>query len=299
MASGFEYDLMVEKGMVIDGTGRPAFVADLAIAGDRIAAIGNLASHKARKVIAAAGLTVAPGFIDIHSHSDYMLLMDPEYDSNLLQGITTEVSGNCGFSPVPLGEKTWLVDWWVDHVYNVSMIPREEAEGIFQDYGFSADWKSSEGFMKRLEEKVLGVNYCQLMGLYSLRAAVMDEVGAQPWRQPTPQELEKMNRLLEAGMKDGLFGFSIGFHHTDPEMDVTGEELVALTKTVQQFNGLFAVHMRDYADRILDALEETMSIVDQTKVRTTISHLNVFEPQNWRTGKSRAAIDILEHCCPK
>src|SRR5215213_958313 len=184
-----EFDVLIRGGMLIDGTGATARREDVAFVGDTIAAAGNIESHNAKRVINAAERVIAPGFIDIHTHSDLTLLAYPDAASRVRQGITTEVVGNCSYSPYP-----------------VTPVVKEFMTPCLTQGQCTADWtwNDLEGFRRRVHEIGVAVNVVPLVGHGSIRIAAME--GEK--RAPTASELECMRRLVAQSMDHGAFGFS-------------------------------------------------------------------------------------------
>src|SRR5688500_14873709 len=178
-----EYDLLIKNGTVVDGSGRPRYRADLAIKGDRILRIGNL-NAAASRVIDARGLVVAPGFIDMLGQSETYLLIDPRAMSKVMQGVTTEITGE-GESIAPINER--LI---------------KEQEDFNRRFNLTIDWRTLGEYFQRLEKQGAGVNLATFVGATQVRAHVM---GFED-RAPTPVELEKMKELVAAAMKDGALG---------------------------------------------------------------------------------------------
>ncbi|HSF29407.1 MAG TPA: amidohydrolase family protein, partial [Candidatus Tectomicrobia bacterium] len=184
------WDVLIQRARVIDGSGAPAFIADIAIRGDAIAAVERITSPQARLTIDAAGLTVGPGFIDLHTHSDYTLLVNPLAESKVHQGVTTEVIGNCGTSPAPLGDKAYP-------------IIRARMQ---QQYELEVGWRTLAGYLERLTESGIAVNVVPLVGHGTVRSAVM----GYAQRAPTASELTRMQGLIADAMTEGAFGLSTG-----------------------------------------------------------------------------------------
>lgn len=285
-------DLLIKNGLVVDGSGRPGRVRDVGVTGDRITFIGTApASLEAGRVIDATGRVVSPGFIDIHGHSDALLVMDPECDSKITQGITTDVGGNCGLSPGPYRD-LWYVDWWVDNPKNFFSVSMDEGKEILRQHGLELTWTDLDGFYSRLEEERPALNYTGMVGHYVLRATAYGEEGTQPWRMPTEAELESMKGLLREAMEQGARGLSCAFHHTDPELDVSFDEFRELASVVAEFDGVFAFHLRSYTDELLTSVREAIELAAATGVRTTISHL-WGDGKEYR-GKVRVAMDAID-----
>ena len=221
------YDLLIQGGTVIDGTGAPSFRADLAIADGRIVAVGNLDDATAADVLDITALAVCPGFIDMHSHSDTTLLVDGRGLSKVHQGVTTEVVGNCGFSPAPIAD---------DSV--------EEVAGLHGSFGSAVsalpwDWRSFGDFLGRLEAGGLGVNVVALAGHVTLRAVVMGFAR----RPPTDEELASMRRRLAEAMDEGAWGLSTGLIYP-PSCYSDTDELVSLAEVTAARGGFYFSHIR-------------------------------------------------------
>jgi len=242
-------DLVIRGGTILDGTGAPPRVADVAVKDGRIAAIGNLRANGAE--IDATGLTVAPGFIDIHSHSDYTLLVDPRAVSAIAQGVTLEVIGNCGFGCAPIAD------------------PRMAAPNI---YGFDNQvplaWHGVGEYLDRLAAARPAVNVVKLVPNGQLRRATLGVAD----RAATPPELEKMKSLLSQGLDEGAFGYSTGLEYP-AERGAPDEELVELCKVVAKRGGLYASHTRRRDDGAVSAIDEAIRVGEKAGAQIQISHL--------------------------
>src|SRR5262245_30017411 len=168
------WDYLIQRARVVDGSGAPSFVADVAIGGDTIAEVGTLASPPARVIIDGTGLTLAPGFIELHTHSDYTLLVNPLAESKVHQGVTTEVIGNCGTSPAPLGDEAYP-------------IIRTRMQ---QQYQLDVSWRTLAGYLERLAGSGIAVNVAPIVGHGTIRSAVM----GYAQRPPTTSELTHIDR---------------------------------------------------------------------------------------------------------
>lgn len=244
------YDVAIRNGLVHDGSGRAPFRADVAIADGRIAEIG-LRLGKAERDIDAAGLAVAPGFIDIHSHSDYTLLVDPRAVSSVSQGVTLEVIGNCGFGCAPIGD------------------PRLARDSI---YGFDAsiplDWRSVGGYLERLESVRPAVNVITLVPNAQVRLAAMEEAD----RPASADEIDRMRAVVRESLAEGAAGFSIGLEYP-AESAASEDELTALAAEAGRVGKLFATHTRDRASGAIAAVAEVLRIGRRAEVRLQVSHL--------------------------
>jgi len=260
-------DYKIVGGQILDGTGADPARADIGIAGDRIADVGDLSRAEAAVVLNAAGRYVAPGFIDVHSHSDAYLLIEPSAPSKLYQGITTEIVGNCGASAAPLGEAAWLPSDWRDQVY-------------------PGAWRSVADYRRLLEQARPAPNVMLLIGHGKLRAWVM---GYQA-RTATADERRAMARLLEQSLDEGGRGFSTGLIYP-PGLFAAPEEIADLACVVARCDCVYTTHMRSEGANLLEAIEETLAIARQTGVRLEISHLKTSGRNNW--SKVEAALELI------
>lgn len=255
-----QFDIIIKNGTVIDGSGGKAFQSDIGIIGDKIAAIDDLKSATANVIVDGRGLVISPGFIDIHTHTDIELLVNPNAESKILQGVTTEVSGNCGDSLFPLNE----VDF-----------PEEDAN-IFEKYGFHVDWKNIDGFLRRLEDHKISINYATFTGHGRLRSCVVGKNDVPA----TAEQLNQMKEILHRSMEHGSFGLSSGLEYA-PGSYASTSELVELNKVVTKNNGIYATHIRDEEDFVEEAIQEALTICKETGVSLQISHLKANYQANW------------------
>ncbi|MBI2882604.1 MAG: D-aminoacylase [Candidatus Methylomirabilis oxyfera] len=254
------YDLIIRDADLIDGTGTPARRADLAVIGDRIAEIGRIAPSAAHRVIEATGLTLSPGFVDIHSHSDYHLLLQPTADSAVRQGVTLEIGGNCGYAAAPIWGP-WL----------------EERATIYCNlYGLDHDWRGVAEYFTRLEAAGISENFGLLIGHNTLRGSAMG--GAN--RPPSEAELEAMIDAARQGMTEGALGVSTGLVYA-PACFSTPEELEAIAAAVRECGGILTCHMRSEGDGLLEAIDEIIGVAEQANIPLQISHLKTSGERNW------------------
>ena len=259
------YDLLIVNGTVIDGSGAPGRTADIGIRGDTLAAIGDLRGAAARRTIDARGLIVAPGFIDMHSHSDYPLLADGTAQSKIRQGVTTEVLGE-SLSAGPI---------------------TGQARRPPVTYGVTADWTTLGGYFERLERQGISVNVVTYVGSLQIRDCVL---GLETDRAPDTAELAEMRRLVRQAMEDGAFGLSSALT-VPPQTYVTHEELVAEASEVRAFGGIYATHTRSGAGNWF-GLKEAIEIGRKAGVPVEIVHLNNTNRANWgKVGEIRDLID--------
>ncbi|MDP9363333.1 MAG: D-aminoacylase [Chloroflexota bacterium] len=260
-------DTWIVNGMVVDGTGAPRRRADLRIVDGIIADVvegGGSAHERQGPCIDAEGLVVAPGFIDLHSHSDVALLVDPVVPSKLNQGITLEVLGQDGMSVAPLTDAT--ADPWRRHL-----------SGLAGSYDIPWDWRTFENYLDRFGPTA--ANVAVLVGHGTLRLNVIGMAD----RPATSTELDRMSWLLREALASGAFGLSGGLVYT-PGSYGTYEELVALNRIVVEANKLWMVHIRYEGDRIAEGLDEMFRLVEETGVSLHISHFKALGRSNWGRG---------------
>lgn len=255
------YDLLIRGGIVYDGLGNPGLEADVAIRGERIVGIGKkLNASRATRVLDASGLAVSPGFIDMHTHTGVHLIANPLAESHIRQGITTEISGNCGSSPFP------AVD---------SRIPEVE-EMLKEQFQVDFTWRDMEGFFQRLEEQGIALNYATFVGHGVIRGKV---VGYED--QPaSPEQISEMQRMVEEHMRAGAWGLSTGLEYT-PSSFADTHEIIQLCQKVAELGGIHSTHMRNEDNYVLESIDETIEIARETGVSTQISHLKMALPANW------------------
>lgn len=254
------FDIILVKGQIIDGTGKRAVRQDLGIKGNKITAIDNLAEATADRIIDASGLIIAPGFIDIHTHTDTELLVNPTADSKILQGITTEVSGNCGSSPFPLTEED-----------RISL-----DEYLIGKYEIHANWHRTGEFLAEIEKKGTSFNYITLTGNGDLRAYVVGKNDVPA----TAEQMSQMKKILTESLDQGSFGLSTGLEYA-PSSYANTEELIELCKVVAKKGGIYATHMRNEDDTVEEAIEEALTICREAEISTQISHLKASNQANW------------------
>ncbi len=268
------YDVLIEKGLLVDGTGTAPKTGDLAIQGDRIAAMGDLADAQARRRIEASGRVVAPGFIDTHSHSDISVIARPDSAPKIRQGVTTEVIGNCGFSPFPLSART-------------REMTRNYARPILGHPHVEWPWSTLGGYFQLLAENGTAVNVAALIGHGALRSAVLGFDDCLP----TPAQLGQMQALLDQAMQDGAFGLSTGLCYA-PGVYASTDELIALCRVVSDHRGLYATHLRNQSDLLVESVTEALSIGRAASVPVLVSHHKAAGRGNW--GKVKDTLAMLD-----
>jgi len=265
-------DILICGAQVYDGGGNPPAEADVAIRGDRIVAVGrDLSFQEARRVIDARGLGAAPGFVDIHGHSDYHLLLTGTAESAVLQGVTCEIGGNCGYAAAPI----WG-PWWEDR-----------ARSYHEIYGLDHAWHDVGGYFHRLLDAGISINFGLLIGHNTLRGSAMG--GAD--RAATAEEMQAMVAALERGMDEGALGLSTGLVYS-PACFSPPEELAALAAVAGRKGGILTTHMRSEGDGLLEAIREVIAAAEAGRTPLQISHLKTYGERNW--GKLPQVFELIE-----
>jgi len=250
-----DFDLLITGGSVVDGTGSPPFGADIALKNGRIAAVGQLDPPDGMPTLSAKGLLVTPGFIDIHSHSDFTLLVDPRAVSSITQGVTLEVVGNCGHGCAPIVPAQ--ADLFPMNIY-----------GYRSDYRL--DWRSMADYFERLEAGQPAVNVISLVPNGNLRLAVTGLVD----RPATPDELKQMEKLLAQSLEEGAVGFSTGLEY-GPERACIEAEIAALCRVTAQKGGFYATHTRNRSGEAVETIAEAIRTAAAAGLPLQISHISV------------------------
>lgn len=263
------FDLLIRGGTVIDGTKAPRFNADVGIDGGRITAIGPLAGASAKQTIDAAGLIVAPGFIDSHTHDDQALLARPDMAFKVSQGVTTVVAGNCGISAAPLRPGMDLPS------------PLDLLEG-----GPGRNYTRFADYMDALRQTPAALNVAALVGHSTLRAVTMDALD----REATAQEIGAMQALLQEALDAGAIGMSTGTFYP-PATKATTEEIIAVGRPLTARRALYVTHMRNEADQVMASLEETFHIGRVLDIPVVVSHHKLQHPVNF--GRSSETLPFI------
>jgi N-acyl-D-amino-acid deacylase len=251
------FDLVIRNGLTLDGTGSPARRVDVGIRGDRIADVDDLARAEARKTIDASGKVVAPGFIDVHSHSDAYLIIEPSAPSKIFQGVTTEVVGNCGASAAPITGAYGMPSDWRAQQY-----PRP--------------WSTVAEYREVLEESKPGLNLVLLIGHNAIRAGVMGYEA----RAARSDEVQAMAKLLDQALDEGGAGLSTGLVY-QPGMFAESSEIVELAHVAAKRNRIYTSHMRSEGAKLLEAIDETLDVGRRAGIRVQVSHLKTSGRRNW------------------
>ncbi len=266
-----QFDCIVRGGSVIDGTGAEPHPADVGIVGDRIAEIGDLSQAVAPISVDASGLRVVPGFIDIHTHSDISITYDPGQGSAIAMGVTTQVVGNCGLAMGHTSagkafefEKRWLAP-----------------------HGARIRWNSYDEFLRLIELNGAATNIVPLSGHGTLRKRIM---GIED-RAATDQELDGMKRELRAALKAGCWGLSSGLEYP-PSAYAGEEELTELCRVVRESGGIYATHLRNEGDTLVEAVQEALNVSERSGVPLQLSHHKAEGRANW--GKVRTTLGMVD-----
>ena len=268
MTTGERYDLVIRGGTVYDGTGAPGVRADVGVRGERIVAFGTV-STRGDAELDARDLAVAPGFIDVHSHDDYAVLLEPEMPFKVMQGVTSDVVGNCGSGVVPF--EAGLARF-------ARMHPGANP----------APWDGFAQYLERVDATRPSCNVAVLMGHGSLRRGAM----GNEQRAPSAAELDRMKAWVREGVGAGAVGLSTGLIY-EPGRYAKTEEVIALARELGgPAGGLYASHMRNEADGLLDAVREAIRIGEEGGVPVQISHHKASGRRNW--GRVRDSLALIE-----
>src|SRR4051794_37591346 len=252
------FDVVILNGRIIDGTGSPWYSGDVGIRDGKIAAIGNLSGVQRARTIDAQGKVVAPGFIDMLGQSELTILVSPSLPSKIFQGITTEITGEGG-SIAPLNDT----------------IIKFDRRG-FEQYHVTPDWRTFQQYFARLEKQGIGINLASYVGATQVRRMVLGDDD----KQPTPEQLDQMRALVRDAMKGGAVGVSTSLEYA-PAPYAKTEELIALATEAGRFGGIYATHMRDESNSVLEAIDEALRIGREGHLPVEIWHIKVAGKNNW------------------
>jgi len=272
------FDVLIKNGQVIDGTGNPWFKADIGIENGKIECISrHIDPSRAERIINADGLTVSPGFIDAHCHDDLYLLKYPSGKGKILQGVTTLINGNCGWTAAPvLSQENRKIMRDVIAILGGHHIEENQL-----------DWLSLGDYLGKLEKLKLGINVATLAGHAMVRIAVL----GMEQRAPNNDELEQMKKLVEESMEEGAYGMSTGLIYS-PAICATTDEIIELAKVVARYDGIYASHIRDESNLLLPSIAEAIKIGEESGCPVHIAHFKVNGKRNW--GKSSQSLKMLE-----
>jgi len=260
------YDVLITGGSVLNGEGAPAVRADVGIRGGRIAAIGDLGTAAAARRIEATGLTVAPGFIDIHNHSDYTILAEPKSESMIRQGVSTMVLGESrSAGPIKAGAEE----------------ARARADGV------TADWTTLGGYFAKLEQQHMSTNIASYVG----EEQVWTYVKGYGQSTATPQELDEMKRLIAAAMEEGAMGLSTALLQP-PSSFATTANLIELARTAKQYGGIYSSHIRDEGEGVFRAIDEAIQVGKGARIPVDIIHMKIAHKKLW--GRANEIIAMVQ-----
>ncbi|MDH5790664.1 MAG: D-aminoacylase [Candidatus Bathyarchaeota archaeon] len=267
------YDIVFKHGRVVDGTRNPWFRADVAVAKGKIAAVSRHVGDEAERVIDASGLVIAPGFIDLHTHTDRSILTNKRATSSVMAGVTTEGVGNCGSSAYCFTPE------YLDNMR--ARVPDLEV-----------DWTDLKGYRERLEAEGVGINLAPFVGHNTIRTCFMgpEDMGGER-TIPTEAEMEGMKGLLDEAMAQGAFGLTTGLWYA-PGRNALTEEVVELCRVAAGHGGVYMSHIRGEADVLIESTVEFIEICERAGIRGCISHHKAMGPQNW--GKPGETMRLLE-----
>jgi N-acyl-D-amino-acid deacylase len=265
-------DIVIEGGNVYDGLGGEPFLGHVGIRQDRIVSVIRDSPPEAKVKINASGKIVCPGFIDIHSHSDFSAVINPNLESKIRQGVTTELVGNCGFSACPI----------------LSEEHRDDLARKYAETGIEITWYWPEEYFAILESSGIALNIGILVGHGNIRTAVMGGSA----EAPTYSQLKQMKEIAERCLHEGAFGVSTGLIYP-PGTFATKEEIIELLSVVREHGALYTTHMRNEGEELREAVQEALECAREAGVRLEISHLKAIGRQNW--GNLDHAIPLIEH----
>src|SRR5215469_16946982 len=263
------YDVLITHAQIVDGTGAPWFYGDLAISGDRIAAMGNLRGAKAKQTFHATGLVVAPGFIDVQGQSEFNILVDGRAASKITQGVTTEITGE-GTSIAPANDRVL-----------------EEFRAKAAKYHVDLDWHSLEEYFRHFERARPAINLGTFVGAGGLRNYVIGKVN----RPATAAELDQMRELVAQAMQKGAFGLSTALQYV-PDTFASTDEILELARVARSYGGVYFTHQRSEADQIFESLDEVFTISQRARISATIWHLKSAYRENF--GKMPEVLRRIE-----
>jgi len=297
-----EFDILIKNGRIVDGSGYPACKGSLGIVGTRIVEVGEICGSSANIVIDAENLIVTPGFVDPHSHFDYWILVCPTLEDYAVQGVTTAIGGNCGFSPAPakdfyaaIGLPDVMADLRRPGMYQgictqlSNIFPLDEFRvKVREVYGIDIDWHSFAEFLGRIEEEGISINFVPFVGHGAIRLAAM---GLDYKRKATEAELEEMRGLVAEAMEAGAFGMSTGRDYP-PQDYADADEVVELAKVAKNYGGFYFTH---YGGLNANGLKEAAEIGRKTGVPVHISHLvSAFSVKSFKSTRDAVSPKVPE-----
>jgi N-acyl-D-amino-acid deacylase len=261
------YDLVIRNGRIVDGTGNPWYVGDIAIRGDRIVAVGRVPEGAAAREIDATGLVISPGFIDMHSHSDYVLLEDPRAESKVRQGVTTDIIGE-GSSVGP---------------YQGELAPPSVTVN-----GKERHWHRLGEYFDLIDETGISINVASYVGIGNVWQCVM----GNSFDRPTPGQIEAMRHLVDEAMKDGAMGLSSQVM-MPPGSLATTNDIVALCEVVAPYGGIYSTHIRNEGTGVFESVAEAIEIGERAGVPVDVIHMKIADQQYW--GRMSEVVELIEN----
>ncbi len=270
-----QYDLIIRGGKIVDGAGNPWYRGDLAVTAGKIAAIGMLKGAEAKRVIEAGDMVVAPGFVDAHSHSDGSTLYYRQMESNVMQGVTTVVAGQCGSSPAPVNPDL------------KEEMEKRLARTLPPEVELRITWTTFDEYLREEEKAGLGANVAHLVGHGAIRVAAMGYEA----REPTRGELDKMRELTAEAMEAGAYGLSTGLIYA-PGIFAKTDEIVEVAKVAAGYGGVYDTHIRGEGRMLMEALGEAISVGERAGIPVQVSHHKAAHREVW--GRSVETLALME-----
>ncbi len=261
------YELVIRGASIFDGSGAAPIRGDVAVGGGRILAVGEVGGESDRS-LDGSGLAVSPGFIDVHSHDDFAVLLEPEMPFKVLQGVTTDVVGNCGLGAAPFRQAA-------------------AAAAAFHPGRRIPDYEGYAGYLALLDREPPSLNVAALVGHGAIRAAAMED----PSKASSLAERDRMRGLLEEGLEAGAVGFSTGLIY-EPGRNADTAEIVHLARALAEAGAIYTTHMRDESLRLLDSVRETLQVGEEAGVAVQVSHHKAAGRAAW--GLVRDSLRLLE-----
>ncbi len=283
------YDIILKNGQIIDGTGNNLYIADIAIKEKKIVKIGKIEEVEGKNIIYAEDKYITPGFIDVHSHGDATIMMFPEAQSSIMQGVTTFIGGLCGDSVAPLSDKYYFRNFWEydnwykldNHMYLPDLMQdAKTAKTLLEkEYPIEFMWKTFDEYLNSLENEKISINFIPLLGHSEIRMVSMNTISDE--RKPTIEEMKRMINITEEAMNSGAWGFSTGLDYA-PSKYAYDEEIIEILKIVKKHGGFYSTHWRTssmHKDpfnkfKKTDGLIQACEIAKKIGIKTEISHIS-------------------------
>ena len=268
------FDTVIKGGDIFDGEGNPSFKNDIGIKEGKIVKIGDIA-EKGNTTIDAKGLVVSPGFIDMHNHADHTILAFPNAECYIMQGVTTSLVGNCGFSMAPINPS------------HLNLAKGYLSSFLRTDYNYEWDWETSKEYFEKVRNNSTAINLAYLIGQGTLRIAVK----GFDMTEASKEEMEQMKTILKQELEEGAFGLSTGLFYPPGSFSNT-EEIIELARILKDYNALYATHIRNESDQLCESVDEALKIGDESGVSVEISHHKALGKANW--GKVEESLKMLK-----